>query len=59
VSLAVSWQLRSFTDLPFRTTVLNNSVDVGTVGVRLIGIGWLFGAVAFMALAVAVMLRVA
>ena len=55
----VSWQLRTFTELPFRTTILANSVDVGTVGVRLIGIGWLLGAVAFMALAVAAMLRVA
>ena len=48
----VSWQLRTFTELPFRTTILANSVDVGTVGVRLIGVGWLLSAVAFMALAV-------
>ena len=55
----VSWQLRTFTELPFRTTVLANSVDVGTVGMRLIGVGWLLSAVAFMALAVAATLRVA
>jgi hypothetical protein len=55
----VSWQLRTFPDLPFRTTILANSVDVGTVGVRLIGVGWLLSAVAFMALAVAAMLQVA
>jgi len=55
----VSWQLRTFAELPFRTTILSNSVDVGRVGVRLIGVGWLLGAVAFMALALAAMLRVA
>jgi hypothetical protein len=55
----VSWQLRTFTELPFRTTILANSVGVGTVGVRLIGVGWLLSAVAFMALAAAAMLRVA
>jgi hypothetical protein len=54
----VSWQLRTFTEFPFRTTILADSVDVGTVGVRIIGVGWLLGAVAFMALAVATMLRV-
>jgi len=55
----VSWQLRTFSELPFRTTILANSIDVGRVGVRLIGLGWLLGAVAFMALAAAAMLRVA
>ena len=55
----VSWQLRTFAELPFRTTILADSIDVGTVGVRLIGVGWLLGAVAFMALAGAAMLRVA
>src|SRR5215510_8740895 len=55
----VSWQLRTFNDLPLRTPILANSVDVGRIGVRLIGLGWLLGAVAFMALAAAAMLRVA
>jgi hypothetical protein len=55
----VSWQLWTVPDLPFRTTILANRVDVGMVGVRLIGIGWLLGAVTFMALAIAAMLQVA
>src|SRR5215510_4208448 len=55
----VSWQLRTFPELPFRTTILADSVDVGRVGVRLVGVGWLVGAVAFMTLALAAMLRVA
>ena len=55
----VSWRLWTFTELPFRTTILANSVDVGTFGVRLIGVGWLLSALAFMALGVAAMLRVA
>jgi hypothetical protein len=55
----VSWQLRTFSDLPFRTTILANRVDIGTVGIRLIGVGWLLSAVAFAVLAVATLLRVA
>ena len=55
----VSWRLWNFVDLPFHTTILANTVDVGMVGVRLIGIGWLLGAIAFVALAVTVMLRMA
>jgi hypothetical protein len=54
----VASQLRSFSELPFHTTILGDSVDVGVVGMRLIGIGWLFAGVAFAALAVAVTFRV-
>jgi len=54
----VSWQLRDFSGLPFHTTVLGDSVDIGTVGIRLIGVGWLLAAVAFAVLAAATILRV-
>jgi hypothetical protein len=32
----VAWQLRSFPELPYHTTVLANSVDVGVTGIRVI-----------------------
>lgn len=54
----VSWQLRAFSDLPFHTTIFADSVDIGTVGIRLIGVGWLLGAIAFAVLAAAAILRV-
>src|SRR3954451_18196685 len=54
----VCWQLRDSSGLPFHTTVLGDSVDIGTVGIRLIGVGWLLAAVAFAVLAAATILRV-
>jgi hypothetical protein len=55
----VSWQLWTSPDLPFHTTILANKVDIGTTGIRVIGIGWLLGAVGFMGLAIAVSLQAA
>jgi hypothetical protein len=53
----VSWKLWTSPELPFHTTILANKVDVGTTGIRVIGVGWLAGAVGFVALAVAAWLR--
>src|SRR5262245_20362940 len=55
----VSWQLRTFAELPFRTTILADSVDVGSVVVSLVAVGCLLRSVAFMALALAAIRRVA
>ena len=54
----VSWQLRAFPDLPYHTVILGNMVDVGSMGMRLIGLGWLFGGIAFVALGIAAILAV-
>jgi hypothetical protein len=53
----VGWQLASFPELPFSTTVLAHSVDVGIVGARLVGAGWMIASLMFVVLAVAVALR--
>lgn len=38
----VSWQLiASKPDLPYRTTILGGRIDVGTAGMRVIGVLWL------------------
>ena len=50
----VNWQLASFPDLPYRTTVFGTSVNVGPEGIRLIGLCWLGMAGVFGALASAV-----
>jgi hypothetical protein len=34
---------------PYRTTLLGGRLDVGDIGIRLVGILWLFACVAFMA----------
>lgn len=42
----VSWRWMSEPDLPYRTTILGGKVDVGAVGIRVIGVFWLLAAVA-------------
>lgn len=46
----VSWRLRSFHELPYRTAIFGNTADVGSLGMRVIGVGWLLGGVALVAL---------
>jgi hypothetical protein len=43
--------------VPYRTTLLAGSIDVGVVGIRVVGVAWLLVAVAFAALAVGLALR--
>jgi hypothetical protein len=53
----VGWQLASFPELPFRTTVIANTVDVGLAGARIVGTAWMIGAFIFVALAATVAFR--
>lgn len=53
----VSWQLASFPELPFRTTVLSNMIEVGTVGARVVGSSWLLLSLWFIVLGVVVAVR--
>lgn len=40
IGLFAYWQLATFEQLRYSTTVLNGSLDVGEVGIRLVGVGW-------------------
>jgi hypothetical protein len=40
MGLFAYWQLATFEQLPYSTTVLGGSVDVGEAGIRLVGAGW-------------------
>jgi hypothetical protein len=53
----VGWQLASFPELPFRTTVIANMVDVGLPGARIVGAAWMIVSLMFVVLAVTVALR--
>jgi hypothetical protein len=53
----VNWQLRSFPELPFRTTLFAGTLDVGLIGIRAVGVGWLLVAIAFGFAALGVLLR--
>ncbi len=44
-----SWRLATLGELPHRTTVLANSVNVGEWGIRVVGALWLTAAFAFAA----------
>jgi hypothetical protein len=54
----VSWQLTSFPDLPYRTTIFGSSLDVGPTGAQFLGLCWIAIATVLVALAVAVAVNV-
>jgi hypothetical protein len=43
----IPWRIETLNDMPYKTTILANSVDVGDRGIRVVGLLWLIGAVAF------------
>jgi hypothetical protein len=55
VGFVVPWRIVTSPEVPYRTTVFG--VDVGAVGVRALGIVWLFTAMLFVALAASVLRR--
>ena len=52
VGFAVPWKLVSSAEVPYRTTVLAGSLNVGPVGVRVLGVLWLVLSLGFVAAAV-------
>jgi hypothetical protein len=52
VGFAVPWKLVSSAEVPYRTTVLAGGLDVGAVGVRVLGVLWLVLSLGFVAAAV-------
>jgi hypothetical protein len=55
VGFAVPWKLVTSPEIPYRTTVLAGTLDVGSVGVRVLGVLWLAVAIAFVSVAVALL----
>src|SRR5688500_3479839 len=49
----VPWRLATLADLPYRTTLLDGTVDVGPIGVRAVGLFWLLVGLAFVAASIA------
>jgi hypothetical protein len=43
----IPWRLAAPAEMPYTTTVLGGSADLGTVGIRIVSIMWLLTAVAF------------
>jgi hypothetical protein len=57
VGFAVPWRLVTSADVPYRTTVAGGLIDLGSAGMRVVGVFWLVMAVSFVALAVSVLAR--
>jgi hypothetical protein len=57
VGFAVSWQLLSSTEVPYKTTLAGGIVDVGAMGMKAVGAMWLALAVAFVLSALSVALQ--
>lgn len=55
----VNWRLRSFPEMPFRTTIFGTLLDAGEAGIKAIGVLWLAVGVAFIVLAGATLARAA
>jgi hypothetical protein len=43
----VPWRIATFKEMPYKTTILAKSVNVGDLGIRVVGILWLIAALAF------------
>ncbi len=43
----VSWRLRAFPEMPFRTTIIGESIEVGESGIRMVGLAWLVLSIVF------------
>jgi hypothetical protein len=48
VGFLVPWRLMTSDEMPYSTTLLGGTVDVGGAGIRIVGLGWLLLAGAFL-----------
>jgi len=58
VGFVVPWKLANMEDAPYKTTIFADRIDLGDTGIRIMGIGWLLLALAFVAAGVAALLGV-
>jgi hypothetical protein len=49
VGFVVPWKILTMKEEPYRTTLIAGRLDVGSIGIRLVGILWLLACVGFMA----------
>lgn len=47
-----SWRLAALEGMPYKTTLLAGRVDVGDVGIRVVGVVWLLAALGFILTAI-------
>jgi len=54
VGFVTYWKIASFEEMPYKTSVLFGKVEVGDVGIRIVGVFWLLTGLAFAVLGVGV-----
>jgi hypothetical protein len=54
LGFVVPWQLATLEEMPYKTTLLAGALDVGTTGIRVVGLLWLLAAIGFVVAGVAV-----
>ena len=47
VGFVVPWKIASLDEAPYKTTLLNDKLDVGDTGIRVVGLLWLLAALTF------------
>ncbi|MDQ6604749.1 MAG: ABC transporter permease [Chloroflexota bacterium] len=52
MGFVVDWRLAQLQTLPYRTTALGDHLDLGTAGIRSVGLLWLLAALGFIAVGV-------
>ena len=52
VGFITYWKIASFEEMPYKTTLLSDRVDVGDAGIRIVGIFWLLTGLAFAVLGI-------
>ena len=48
IGFLVPWRLAKLKEMPYKTTVLSGKVDMGDMGIRIIGVLWLLVALGFL-----------
>lgn len=56
VGFVTYWKIASFEEMPYKTTLLSDRVDIGDVGIRIVGVLWLLTGLAFAILGVGVII---
>jgi hypothetical protein len=57
VGFVVPWKLVTMKDEPYKTTLLAGNLDVGHVGIRIVGVFWLFALLGLIAAGVGAIAR--
>jgi hypothetical protein len=57
VGFVVPWRVATLPQMPYKTTVLGDSINIGHFGIRAVGVVWLAAALAFAACGIALLAR--